>query len=311
MKTALPAVSRAFRTGSGSGSGLVPAVDGVGQSLHARRRELRALEGRQVVQEARRRVDRDPGMVAQRAERLVLQRVDAAVELVAAARVRPSRRRGSDAIGAGDVDVEDRGNRAPDVGDGLAGRARRCRARDRRPAVEQLDVRRQRDRDANQAVLRQVGEVVRGRAVDAEVIGVDRAEQRIVDAGRRSSAQTLPARPPASAGSSRNPCGSRNTPGRCRPGPRGSGRGSSPCLDRRATGFDRTRCRSTCLVQSACRLRPVGRQSALLSSPPPQAPTTMPPNSTRRCSQHGSCGGFSLHVCSPRMVSRSHAASRR
>ena len=121
-------------------------------------------------------------MVAQRAERLVLQRVDAAVELVAAARVRPSRRRGSDAIGARDVDVEDRRSRAPDIGDGLAGRERRCRARHRRPAVEELDVRGQRDRHANQAVLRQVREVVRGRAVDPEVIGVDRAEQRIVDA---------------------------------------------------------------------------------------------------------------------------------
>ena len=122
---------------------------------------------------------------AKRAERLVLQRVDAAVELVAAALVRPARRTPAPApSGPVMLDVEDRGNGAPDVGDGLAGRAGRCRARDRRPAIEQLDVRGQRDRDANQAVLRQVREVVRGRAVDAEVVGVDRAEQRIVDAGR-------------------------------------------------------------------------------------------------------------------------------
>ena len=51
-------------------------------------------------------------------------------------------------------------------------------------AIEELDVRGQRERDANQAVLDQVGEVLRGCAADAEIVGVDRAEQRIVDACR-------------------------------------------------------------------------------------------------------------------------------
>ena len=156
----------------------------VGEQLDARRRELRLLKGSEVVEEARWRVDGGRRMVLQRGERLVLQRVDAAVELVAAAPVRAAVGDRPDAVGAGDLDVEDRGNRAPDVGDGLAGRARRCRARNRRAAVEQLDVRGQRDRDPDQAVLRQVGEVVRGRAVDAKVVGVDRAKERIVDAGR-------------------------------------------------------------------------------------------------------------------------------
>ena len=155
---------------------------GVRQGLHAQGGELRLLEGRQVVQEARRGIGRCPRMATQRCERLVLQRVDAAVELVTAALVRPSRRRGSYAIGASDADVKDRRGRSPDIGDGLAGRERRCRARDRRAAVEELYVRGQRDRDANKAELRQVREVVRRGAVDAEVIGVDRAEQRIVDA---------------------------------------------------------------------------------------------------------------------------------
>jgi hypothetical protein len=53
-------------------------------------------------------------MIAERAERLVLQRVDAAVELIAAGQVRPARRRRTDAIGAGDRDIEDRGNRPDD-----------------------------------------------------------------------------------------------------------------------------------------------------------------------------------------------------
>ena len=118
------------------------------------------------------------------AQRLVLQRVDAAVELITSPRVRASGRRGIDAIGAGDGDIADRGHGAPDVGDRFAGRARRGRARHRRPAVEKLDVCGQRDRDANQAVLCQVREIVCGRSVDAEIIGIDGAEEWIVNAGR-------------------------------------------------------------------------------------------------------------------------------
>ena len=161
-----------------------PCADGVGQSLHARRRELRALEGRQVVKEARRWVDRDPRMSAQRAQRLGLQSVKAAVQLVAAILVRSSRRSRTDAIGAGDVGVEDRRNGASDVGDGLGGRQGRRGAWNRRAAVEEFDVRGQWDRHAYQAVLEQARVVVRRRAVATEVIGVDRPEQGIVDATR-------------------------------------------------------------------------------------------------------------------------------
>lgn len=115
-------------------------------------------------------------MVAQRAERLVLQRVDAAVELVSATLILTSRRAGSGIIGAGDVGVQDRGNRAPDVGGDLAGRQRRCRARHCGSAIEELDVRGKRDGDANEAVLSQVREVMRGRTVATEVVGIDRAK---------------------------------------------------------------------------------------------------------------------------------------
>ena len=59
----------------------------------------------------------------------------------------------------------------------------RRRARIRAVAIEQLDIRGERDRDPDQAVLRQVGEVVRGGAVGAKVVGVGRAKERIVDAG--------------------------------------------------------------------------------------------------------------------------------
>src|SRR5690349_15768366 len=120
-------------------------------------------------------------MRLKRGERLRLQRVEAAVKLVPAAWIWPAQRRRSGAIGARDFGVEYRGNGTPDVGDRSVGRASRCRAGHFRAAVEELDVRRQRDRDANQAVLCEVGEVVRSSAVDAEIIRVDRAKQRIVD----------------------------------------------------------------------------------------------------------------------------------
>jgi len=120
-------------------------------------------------------------MGTERGERLVLQRVDARVELVAAPLVRAPRPGRSSEVGAGDLHVEDRRNRTPHVGDGLRGRQGRGRARNGRPAVEQLHVGRQRDADADEAVLRQVGEVVRGSAVAPEVVGVDGAEERVVD----------------------------------------------------------------------------------------------------------------------------------
>ena len=67
----------------------------VGQGLTLGEENCVVLEGCQVVQESRRRVERDPGMTAQRGERLVLQRVDAAVELVATALVRAAGETGS------------------------------------------------------------------------------------------------------------------------------------------------------------------------------------------------------------------------
>ena len=155
----------------------------VREDLHARGRELSALEARHVVQEAHGRFDSDRRMRTKRSQRLVLQGVDAAVELVAPAPIRPAERYRSEAIGTGDVDVEDRGDGAPDVSNGLGGRPGCRGTRNGRPAVEQLHVWRQRNGHANETVHRQVRVVVRGRAVDAEVVGIDRAEERIVFTG--------------------------------------------------------------------------------------------------------------------------------
>ena len=58
-----------------------------------------------------------------------------------------------------------------------------------RRRIDQPDVRRQRERDPDQRALPQVAEVVRVLAVDAEVVGVYRAEQRIVRAGIETTAR--------------------------------------------------------------------------------------------------------------------------
>ncbi len=183
LKTDLPASLELVQLGIRIGQWNGARGHRVGEDLDARGGELGALEARHVVQEAHRRVDGDRRMIPQRSERLVLQRVDAAVELVAAAPVRPTGIYRSEPIRTGDVDVEDRGNRAPDVGDGLGGRLGRRGAGNGRPTVEQLHVGGQRDGHPNETVHGQVGVVVRGRAIDAEVVGVDRAEERVVLAG--------------------------------------------------------------------------------------------------------------------------------
>ena len=111
----------------------------------------------------------------QRAQRLILKRGEAAIQLVPTRRVRAPRPRIA-AVRAGDLDIIDTGNHPPDVGHGLR---RGCVGR----RVDQLDVRRQRKRDADQAVLTQIAEVGGMDAVDAKVVGVDRPEERIVGAG--------------------------------------------------------------------------------------------------------------------------------
>src|SRR4030095_1457942 len=46
--------------------------------------------------------------------------------------------------------------------------------------IDQADIRRQRERHPNQAVLAQVSEISRRVAIGSEIIGVDRPEQRVV-----------------------------------------------------------------------------------------------------------------------------------
>ena len=150
----------------------------------------------------------------QRSQRLLLQRPEAAIELIAARLVRSARpgiarRRVRSASTFFTL-----GHRAPDVDRRLVDGAFVAGSISRMFGG-------QRETYADQAVLSQVAVIARLLAVDAEVVGVDRTEQRVVRVGvalaplqqvliaafrrRRRQPELL-----------RRPCGSRRTSGRCR-----------------------------------------------------------------------------------------------
>ena len=167
--------------------------DGVGQRVNARRREQCLLEGREIIEHVGRRLDRDLRVRDERSACLFLQRPEPRIVLIAALTIRsdgieahdwytrgwrPDRRH---AIGTGDRDIVHRHNRSPEINERLISRCALHRIRRGTCGrVDQPDVGRQRHRDANQPVLHQVREVGRPVAVDAEVVGVDRPEERIV-----------------------------------------------------------------------------------------------------------------------------------
>ena len=108
----------------------------------------------------------------QRTQCLLLQREKSSIELKAAGLIRCAGP-GIESVGASELHVRHAGDHAPDVDRSLI----RWRVAGR---VDQPDVRGQREDDSDQTVLSQVAIVRRLFAVDAEVVGVDRPEQRIV-----------------------------------------------------------------------------------------------------------------------------------
>ena len=79
---------------------------------------------------------------------------------------------------------------------------------------------------SDETVLPQIAEILRALAVDAEVVGVDRPEQRVVGVGDSADAAIAeggisPPRWRATAGSCSPACGNRRTNGRSPPGHRG------------------------------------------------------------------------------------------
>ena len=97
----------------------VARADRVRKRANPMVREQHALKGREIVQELLRRQALDLRMIDQRAERLLLQRRHAGIELVSTGVVRASGPR-VDAVRSCELHVVDGRNRAPDVDERLA-----------------------------------------------------------------------------------------------------------------------------------------------------------------------------------------------
>ena len=171
-KTCLPCCSSAFSGGSESGSGNVPARTASDSAADPLVREEQPLERAQVVEDAlgngvlHLRV-RDQGPM-----RLLLERSEAGIQLIAAGRIGVAEPRVLPVI-AGERHVVDAGHHAPDVDEGFARHETRGR-------VHELHVLRQRQGDADETVFPQIAEVVSGLAAGAEIIRVDGAKERVV-----------------------------------------------------------------------------------------------------------------------------------
>ncbi len=127
-------------------------ANGIGQGAHTARGEQHVLKRAEVVQHTLPRRDLNLGVNGQCGEGLLLQRDKAPIQLIPAGGVGTTRP-GVEAVRSGEFYVIDRGHHAPDVYRRLTGREGRCRARHRRPAVEELHVRGQRKRDTDKGVL--------------------------------------------------------------------------------------------------------------------------------------------------------------
>jgi hypothetical protein len=161
------------------------AGDRICKLLHRRRRKERLLKSREIIEEALGWLRRHLRMRNEGAPSLLLQRAKPPIMLVSTLPVwserilsenrcphvrRPDR---IHRVGASDRDVGYRHDGAPQIDERLVRRTT-CRR------IDHLDVVRKRHRDPNEPVLDQVRVVARVVAVDAEVVGVDRPEERIV-----------------------------------------------------------------------------------------------------------------------------------
>jgi hypothetical protein len=152
-----------------------PCSDSLRDRAHLWVREQDLLERREIVEDLQRRQRGRLRMANERSECLLLQRAEPAIQLVSTCGVRAARPRVC-VVETGQLDVVDGRNHTPDIHQRFA----RWRVRRR---VDQPDVRRQRKCDPNQAVLAQVAEITCRHPVRAEVIGIDRPEERVVGLG--------------------------------------------------------------------------------------------------------------------------------
>ena len=175
--------------------------------------EQHALERRQIVEQPLRRRLKDLRVIGQRRQRLLLERRESCVQLIATGVVRSARPQDA-VVRAGERDIVHGGNASPHVDF-------RLRRRQIGRRIDEPDVGRQRERDPDEAVLAKIAEIAGALAVGPEVIRVDRPEQRIVGIGIPPAPplQELKPAPPrwlARAESCPSPYGSRRTRGHCR-----------------------------------------------------------------------------------------------
>ena len=154
-------------------------ANAIGELFDLRTGEQGPLKRRQIVEHALGGGLLRLRMVDERTKRLLLQRADARIELVATediwltqpgvAGARPAERH-----------VQHRRHAAPDVDVGFG----RWEIRHR---IDQPDIGRQGKLDADQAIDPQIDEVMGLFAVDAEVIGIDGPEERVVRVRREDT----------------------------------------------------------------------------------------------------------------------------
>jgi hypothetical protein len=114
-----------------------------------------------------------PGVVDECAERLLLKRSDARIELISPELIGPAEPGVIDRVWSGQRYVVHARHASPYVGDCLGGRGV-C------GWIDEPEVRRQREGDPDEAVFSQIAEVAGLVTVAPEVIGVDRPEERVV-----------------------------------------------------------------------------------------------------------------------------------
>ena len=131
-------------------------------------------------------------VVGQGTESLLLERRDPSVELIPARVVRPARP-GVRAVRPRQRHVVDARHGAPHIHERLAREAIGG-------GVDEPDIGRQREDDPDQAVLAKVAVVVGALAVDPEVVGIDRPEQRVVRAAIPAAPQLQEPEPRLDAG---------------------------------------------------------------------------------------------------------------
>ena len=147
--------------------------DRVGERANAVIREQQTLKRRQIVEEPLRRRVLNLRVIGERAQCLLLKRPHTGIELVSTEVVRRAWPWGVETIGSRESDVVDCRHGAPHVHERLVRQGAGHR-------IDEPHCRRQRKRDPDEPVLAKIAEIAGALALGAEIIRVNRPEQRVV-----------------------------------------------------------------------------------------------------------------------------------